>query len=564
MDVRAEKPKDKCNFIKVKDSRPKILYWHTQRLPISYHEKGSYHPFSISNKEVLNPSFTEVKKINAKRFLAHNTVRKPKHRKKFLENPESLFMQNEEYEKFSEFYIPKENLPRIKLANSNKFSLKSDLIEFFDWFLLITSLTVTLDKFLPKKLAVYITLLTFVSIPLFSCSGGSDSPSPTPTPTPTPVVNNAPTANGYFNKNYGEIGDTFTFNSDTSNDDTSGLKSRWDFDGNGTYETSYADFKNPVNYIFTQGGNYNPIVEVKDAGGKTAKKTLGNLGVLDPANNPISVELQVPKYIVAGEQIKSTVVAIDENSRPLVYSFDWGIGSGNVVDSNNNQASKTYSNNDVGKKTLEGFAMNDYKIENKATKDVEIGSVIPQTNTVTDDIDGKKYKASWMDDGRVWMNESFAAKVGDAPFYENDSLNYSVFGRYYTAEQVDAIGTRIMTLNGVEHKFRVPTTDEWDNLRRAYMDSAIGGGAGGKSKYVEFANGENFGATNENGMSLMLGGGWNPIENKFIDMGEKGYFYLKVGSDIGRMAIVSKDNDNMPRGPPNLEVKAPVRLIMDD
>jgi len=406
---------------------------------------------------------------------------------------------------------------------------------------------------------ILLTGMTAAALTFGSCSGGDGPVTPGPNPNPTPT-NKAPTAYASVDKNYGEINkDTFIYDTSASTDDAAGLQSRLDFDGDGTYDTSYAPV-GTTNHIYAAGGNMNPVVQVKDAKGLTDTYSIGKVGVLDPANNPITVELQVPKYIVADEEIKANVNATDANSRPLVYSVDWGIGAGNVVDSNNKEHKKTYTNNDVGKHTLEGIAMNDYNIENSATKDVEVGSSIPYTNTVTDKIDGKVYKWKWMDDGRAWLVENFKGKVGDATFYKNDSLNYSTFGRYYNAAEVDEIGDRVMTLNGVEHTFRVATTDEWDALRNVYNQTT------GPLKYKEFSNGENVGATNDAGLSLMLGGYRAPdgTNEAFENIGNLGYFYSLVGNDSSRLIIIRKVGTNMARSPPPETLRAPTRLIMKD
>ncbi|MBD3420080.1 MAG: SUMF1/EgtB/PvdO family nonheme iron enzyme [Chitinivibrionales bacterium] len=49
------------------------------------------------------------------------------------------------------------------------------------------------------------------------------------------------------------------------------LRFRWDFDGDGDYETDFANNPRAV-YTFEKGGLYHPEVEVKDAGGETARR----------------------------------------------------------------------------------------------------------------------------------------------------------------------------------------------------------------------------------------------------------------------------------------------------
>ncbi len=530
--------------------KPRVLSYHCKILK-KFYGASIINPFASSDKVV-------VKKINAKRFIAIEKVRKPKFRKKFLENPETIFMQNEN---LSAYKLPKEFLPSIKIKNSSKHSLKSSLIELFDGFNTNAYLALAINKFLPKKIVAYCFGISMVSISITAC-GGNDSPPPTPPNPPTPIENLAPTARGNVNKSYGEINDTFVFNAyDSSDPEGKPMTYTVDVDGDGTYDTPYTSTKTNTNYIYLNGGNMNPKIQVKDDKGLTDTYNLGKVGILDPANNPITIDFQVPKYVVALTNIKATSVSEDVNNRPLVYSFDWGIGYGNVVDSNNNQASKTYSDNDVGKKTLRNIVMNDYQIQNETTKEIEIGSSIPYITIVHDKIDGKEYKVNMMDDGNFWIVQNFAGKIGEADWYESDSLNNSVFGRYYNASEIDQIGDRIMVApDGSEHVFKVATTNEWDALFNSYNQTT------GPLKYKEFANGENVGATNDSGLSLMLGGYRAPdgTNEEFENMGNLGYFYAAVETSNARMVIIKKDNTNMPRGLPPETLRATTRLIKNN
>lgn len=412
------------------------------------------------------------------------------------------------------------------------------IVELYDAFNIKTQLVLTLDKYLPKKMAVYITVLTFLSLPLLSCSGGSSPVTPRePDPDPIPT-NLAPTAHATVDKDHGLITDAFIYNTSSSTDDTSGLQSRIDFDGDGNYDTSYAPIGS-TNHVYTAGGNMNPAVQVKDLGNKTDTYSLGKVGVLDPLNNPISIKINTQKYIEAGKEVIEKIEATDSNNRPLTYQLNDGSGLVSV----NTETSKTFSSNDIGKRTLEAIATNDYKIANTATKDIEIGSAIPYTAIVTDNIDGIKYKAKWMDDGRVWLVENFKGEIGSAPCYDNNCDDNEIFGKYYNAAEVDQIGDRVMTLDGVEHTFRVATSDEWGNLRDSYGGSH---GAGKELKYKEFSNGGNNDTTNGSGSSLMLGGVIGNVAGS-EELGNLGIFITSDNNGQGskKAYLLSKDDTNI-------------------
>lgn len=405
-----------------------------------------------------------------------------------------------------------------------------------------------------------IILIILIIFLYYSCSSSDNDIEPTLNPT----ENVAPTAygevTGGINNNHGTTTDSFTFNGSSSTDpENKPMTSRWDYDGDGVWDTSYAPVNTNVSGTL-EAGNFDPILEVKDDKGATSKDYLPKLGILDPDNNPINIELQVPKYIVAGEEFDANVVATEENGRPLTNAINYG--NGNVNGANQGH---TYSQSDVGNRNLEAIATNDYHIENSATKDVEIGSEIPYNAIVTNPIDGQQYKVKMMNDGKFWMTQNYRGVVGDAGFYEENELDNKVFGRYYSAEDVDQIGDVIFeTSDGAEHTFRVPTKEDMENLMGHY------GGAMniGSLKYKEFVDGENVGATNESGFSLMLGGfktdysGSNRIE-------ERGYYLTSTNVDnvlsdnqLKAIFYMSKDKTYMVTLNGTLySVKGNVRLI---
>jgi PKD domain-containing protein len=154
-----------------------------------------------------------------------------------------------------------------------------------------------------KKLILFLLFLTLY----YSCGGDSDDI--TYPPTPTPIENIAPTPNGSVNTYNARIGDTLTFDSGTSNDsdgDNSKQTSRWDFDGDKTFDTSFANYKTNVTHVFDSAGNYNSILEVKDEDGKTAKKTLDKITIVD--------------------NVAPTAQGVANTTNGLltdVYNFDW-------------------------------------------------------------------------------------------------------------------------------------------------------------------------------------------------------------------------------------------------
>jgi len=355
--------------------------------------------------------------------------------------------------------------------------------------------------------------------------------------------NVAPSAVGSSDKNYAEIGDTVTFNSANSNDpdgDNSNLKSRWDFDSDGNFDTDYASYNTPVEHQFNNGGNYNPTLEVKDLEGDVNQSVLDNLGVLDPANNPITIDLQVPKYIIAGNEFIATAVSTDNNNRPIDYNFNFEYG--NSIDSSDNNEAFTYPASEVGKKNLEVLVKNDYNVSNTVTKEVEVGSVIPANMILTDKESGDKYRVKVMQDGKPWTTESYKGKEG--VWYDNDSISNSVFGKYLTASEVDKLSDIVLVADdGREFETHVASAAELEVLANMYGGPGV---AGGDLKYKEFANGVNVGATNESGLSLMLGGILENLSSS-IYQGDRGFYMTSEDNGLGskKAYIVNKDNTNI-------------------
>ena len=170
-----------------------------------------------------------------------------------------------------------------------------------------------------------------------------------------------------------------------------------------------------------------------------------------------------------------------------------------------------------------------------------------------------------MDDGKIWMTRNFDGELGS--YYDNDNEN-KIFGKYLNASQVDELSEKLKTIRFItpdnrEFEAYVPSSEELDNLRNAYGGSGIGGGS---LKYKEFANGENVGATNESGLSLMLGGVIDDTSNP-MHQGDRGFYMTSIDNGIGSKKVytVNKDNSNIlilsaiPEG-----ARAPIRLIIEN
>lgn len=190
----------------------------------------------------------------------------------------------------------------------------------------------------------------------------------------------------------------------------------------------------------------------------------------------------------------------------------------------------------------------EFHIEGETTKTVKVGSPIPRDWDFTAP-NGDVYGAKRMKDGKIWMTRSYDGELGE--YYNNDDEN-KIFGKYLNASEVDELSEKLKTMkfktpDNREFEAYVPSIEEWGALRAAYNQSSA------DLKYKEFADGENVGATNESGLSLMMGG------QQGQGLGEFGFYMSKSN----RWVAVEGKNTGMPTGNiSGLDFAAPVRLIL--
>lgn len=493
------------------------------------------------------------------------------------------------------------------------------------------------------------TILLLLLFSFYSCSSDDD-------PIPTPTENKAPTAKGTADFYNAEVGETILFDASTSKDDTKGLKAIWDFDGNKTYEGSYKDFEEIVSYSFTQAGEYNPVVKVKDAGGKTATYTLPKItitesepenlaptanggvnlntgkanetqfifnanGSTDPENKSMTYRVDVdgdgtydtpetpvgtntkykyttavnadPKiqvkdiegltstyelgkvgiwatdadkpqinisaqnYILTGTPTTIAVNVTDPNGLSTQNDYLFNGSSDWSKENGGNSQTVTYPESLAGQDLeVKITATTPYHIKGEATKTIKAGSPIPHDWVFTDKADGKEYYAG-VNDGVIWLRQNYAGSIGE--HYNNDPEN-ALLGKYLTAAEVDALEDVVMVLpDGREFETHVASAEEWHQQANAY-------GGAADLKYKEFANGENVGATNSSGMSLMLGGIANSTLG-FGELGDNGIYMTSTDNDNGSKKAYLIDKNNTSIAILNgftSDVKANIRLVIEN
>ncbi len=105
---------------------------------------------------------------------------------------------------------------------------------------------------------------------------------------PSRPANTPPTANFSVDPPQGVVGTLFFFDPDLSSDaedSNAWLESRFDFDGDGTWDTAWGNPTNPaVTYIYSAAGTYQAKLEIRDTGGLTDTAVV-TVQVGDPGGN---------------------------------------------------------------------------------------------------------------------------------------------------------------------------------------------------------------------------------------------------------------------------------------
>ena len=107
-----------------------------------------------------------------------------------------------------------------------------------------------------KTKYTYILLFTIITLIVISCSKDEEAPQ-------------LPYASFKINPEEGFVGTEFTFNASESHAVTGGcstLEYKWDYDGDGNWDTEYSDSV-IKKHIYTKAGDFKPTLEIKDCDG---------------------------------------------------------------------------------------------------------------------------------------------------------------------------------------------------------------------------------------------------------------------------------------------------------
>lgn len=283
--------------------------------------------------------------------------------------------------------------------------------------------------------------------------------------------NKLPEAIFTINPDYGDSSTIFLFDaslSSDSEDNTDLLLVRWDFEGDGIWETEFISLKT-IMHQFTQPGTYNVSLEVKDTGGLISIVTqlliieLGNLPPEIPSNpfpqnnsfnNNLIIELSWNCYDPETDSMLYDIYFGQEPDPPLIKT-GWNTSLYDTI----------------------GLSGDEYYYWKVIAKDFT-GNItegpVWKFNTALllyDSRDSIIYNIVKIKD-QTWMAENLNYYIEkDSWCYNNDSSFCSIYGRLYEWEV--AMSMDHGNLRDIcPHGWHLPSDDEWKILEMGLgMDS---------------------------------------------------------------------------------------------
>ena len=350
--------------------------------------------------------------------------------------------------------------------------------------------------------------------------------------------NRAPTASFNVSPDGGFLQDIFIFNASSSSDpedDNQSLYRRWDFDGDGTWDTEYTK-ENTASYQYSEARLYEVKLEVKDKGGLTDEVTYSLIvGSMNEA--PAPPENPFPENENANASTLCTITWVCNDPEQDVLTYDVYFGT----DANPPKVASDYENTSYDCLPLDyetdyywkviATDPYDHVVEGDIWHFTTNGPENPMS-TFRDPRDGKYYKTVEID-GRLWMAENLNigtminSSTGglnndgyqkdntkiEKYCYNNDPENCEIYGALY---QWDA-AMRFADYEAAEGicpgGWHIPTALEWKELYLFYED------------HLGIDAGTALMLGSQTGFQGLFSGYLIFAERKFYDNGQAGYFW---------------------------------------
>jgi len=363
--------------------------------------------------------------------------------------------------------------------------------------------------------------------------------------------NRAPTASFNVSPDGGYLQDIFIFDASSSSDPedkNSDLLCRWDFEGDGTWDTEYSKTKS-VQHQYSSPGFYEVVLEVKDSEGETNQATYT---VVVGATNeePQKPENPVPGNGHAEASTLCTLewTCIDPENDELVFDVYFGTESNPpLVATENNTNSYSCLPLEYETDYYWKIVASDpygHTVEGDIWHFTTNGPVNPM-NTFIDPRNGQVYKTVEID-GRIWMAENlnvgFMISVSTGGIngdgyqkdttriekycYNNDPKNCDLYGGLYQWDAAMRFSEVEGSVGICPTNWHIPTQEEWKQLY-LYYEEDLGVDAG-----TELMLGS------QSGFQTLFSGYQIFAERKFYDLGQAGYFWSStVNPQLNHLAM---------------------------
>ena len=350
--------------------------------------------------------------------------------------------------------------------------------------------------------------------------------------------NQEPHASFSVSPDGGFLQDIFIFNASSSSDpedDNAKLYNRWDFDGDGSWDTEYTKDKT-VQHQYENAGLYEVVLEVKDSEGLTNQSTY-TLIVGGINQSPAAPENPVPANNNTDASTLCTLewTCVDPENDNLLYDVYFGtnetpplVASG-IDKSSYDCLPLEYETTYYWK--IAAHDPYDHTVEGEVWQFTSNAPINPM-NTIRDPRDGKIYKTVEID-GKVWMAEnlnvgsmihSSTGGINNDGYqkdttkiekfcYNNDPKNCEIYGALYQWDAAMRFG-EYEALEGIcPSGWHIPTQAEFKELYLYYEDEL------GLNSGVELSLGS------QSGFQALFSGYLIFAERKFYDIGQAGYLW---------------------------------------
>ena len=308
----------------------------------------------------------------------------------------------------------------------------------------------------------------------------------------------------------------FDASGSTDNEDpTSNLQVRWDFDGNGSWDTGW-DYDKTTNHQYSSEGTYTAKIEVKDPEGLTDEYTksitVSNGG---GGNTPPTALFTVsPSSGTTSTNFAFDASGCTDNEDPtsnlqVRWDFD-GNGSWDTGWDYDKTANHQYSSE--GSYTAKLEVKDPEGLTDEYAKSITVSNGGGTTGTFTDPRDGQTYQTIEIG-SQTWFAENLNYETSNSWWYNNSSANGDIYGRLYTWDAA---------LNACPTGWHLPSDDEWKTLE---IELGISSSEINSTGYRGTNQGTQLKVNGSSGFDALLAGYRSGVFSSFSEITNKGFYW---------------------------------------